>query len=147
MRRNRADRLFFKERRNRRILITMEVYDVIYVDDEDTLTSLFNRLSQTIYPGKRVRTYTDIGDLLDDLRNRRVVARNWLVDIMMRKMDINGYQIAEEVRKKYGNKVRVYYYTALNEAAVKTNPSVKYANGVFYKCQDTPMDVLERIFR
>jgi response regulator RpfG family c-di-GMP phosphodiesterase len=87
-------------------------YDVIYVDDEPTMTTIFNQVVNMKYQQWRAITFNDPQALYTRIEARSISARVWIVDLMMPEK--NGIQIAQAVRATGDFSAVLIGYTALD---------------------------------
>jgi DNA-binding response OmpR family regulator len=101
----------------------VEQYDVIYIDDERTMTTLFATFIQVKYPNWRFHTYNDSMQAWIEIMEDRVEAKVWLLDIMMPVKD--GTAIAEALAKYANPAPAILGYTALDPLSLKENAEYK----------------------
>lgn len=118
--------------------MAMYTFDIIYVDDEGQLTVMFESFMSMLYDAKySVRTYNDPRTLSDEVRNDKTGAALWLLDVMMDGID--GVELADQIRKKFGDTVLIFAFTALDATTLSSNYSKSSAfTGVFNKI--SPLD-------
>jgi DNA-binding NtrC family response regulator len=98
-------------------------YDVIVVDDEQSVTEIFQQYVAWKYKDWRFLAFNNSMSLYEAITQGELTAKVWVVDIMMPKK--NGTEIAEVIRKKLGEKPVVLAYTALDRRVLETDESYK----------------------
>lgn len=122
-------------------------FDLICVDDEITMTSLFQTVLDLINLETglelRAKTYNNTLDVIRDLQENGVDAKIWLLDIMMPNGQKNGLDLAKIIRSCRKDTF-IYAFTALNSSLIME----KYAtNGLLdgaYNKSGSPLDVILR---
>jgi DNA-binding NarL/FixJ family response regulator len=87
-------------------------YDVVYVDDEPTMTTIFNQVVNLKYQMWRTTAFTDSLALFDRIQARSITSRVWVIDLMMPER--NGIQIAQAIRASGDFSAVLIAYTALD---------------------------------
>jgi CheY-like chemotaxis protein len=87
-------------------------YDIIYVDDEPTMTTIFSQVVSMKYPQWRSITFNDSQSLYTRIEARSISSRVWIVDLMMPGK--NGIQIAQAIRASGDFSAVLVGYTALD---------------------------------
>jgi len=105
-------------------------YDIICVDDETHMTSMFKSVINFIFEEAgttlRINTYNSTNDVLRDIQEKKVSAKVWLLDIMMQRGELNGVELAERLRMLFpSQKMYIYAFTALNPNVIVE----RYAKG------------------
>ena len=90
----------------------IDQYDVIYVDDEPTMTAIFNQMVNLKYRHWRILAVNDSESLFKRIEERSISAAVWIVDLMMPGK--NGVQIAQAVRGAGDFSAALIGYTALD---------------------------------
>jgi DNA-binding NtrC family response regulator len=98
-------------------------YDVIVVDDEPSVTEIFQQYVAWKYKDWRFLAFNNAKSLYDAIMGGEVAAKVWVVDIMMPAK--NGTEIAEAVRQKQGERPVVLAYTALDRRVLETDENYK----------------------
>ena len=102
----------------------MERYDIVFIDDESTLTEIFGHFIRVKHPGWRFATFCDSQKAYEQIVNKRISATVWIVDMMMPVK--NGAQIAEAIRSATnGEGTVVLGYSALDRIEIKHNEALK----------------------
>jgi CheY-like chemotaxis protein len=104
-------------------MTTPNQYDVIVVDDEPSVTEIFQQYVGWKYKDWRFLAFNNSMSLYDAISRGELAAKVWVVDIMMPKK--NGTEIAEMIRKKLGEKPVVLAYTALDRRVLETDENYK----------------------
>jgi DNA-binding NtrC family response regulator len=104
-------------------MTTPTLYDVIVVDDEPSVTEIFQQYVTWKYRDWRFLAFNNSKSLYDSIARGELAARVWVVDIMM--PTVNGTQIAEVIRQKLGDKPVVLAYTALDRRVLETDDNYK----------------------
>ncbi len=111
--------------------MSMENFDVIYIDDEPTMTDIFNQFVNYKFKHWRASAYTNSQELYDKIIANEVSAVVWIVDIMMPQK--NGTQIAEVVSRESQPGTVILGYTALDQHSLGTRPEYKEGLRFFSK--------------
>ncbi len=91
----------------------MNKYDVVFIDDEKTLTEIFQHYALTKFKDWQFITFTNSSLAYNQIVNHRLSARVWIVDMMMPGK--NGADIAAAIRENQnGSRPVVWAYTALD---------------------------------
>lgn len=98
-------------------------YDVIVVDDEPSVTEIFQQYVAWKYKDWRFLAFNSSVSLYDAIDREELAAKVWVVDIMMPKK--NGTEIAEAIRQHHGSKPVVLAYTALDRRVLETDDNYK----------------------
>lgn len=106
--------------------MTMNNYDVIYIDDEPTMTDIFNQFVNFKFKHWRAVSYTNSQDLYDKIKANEISAVVWIVDIMMPQK--NGTEIAAAVNAECEPGTIILGYTALDTHTLETKP--EYRDGL-----------------
>jgi CheY-like chemotaxis protein len=119
----------------------MPAFDVVFIDDEVTLTEIFQYFVLIHYKDWRFTTFSNASMAYDQIVNHQLSAAVWIVDMMMPGK--NGAQIAEAIRANQNGDIPVVLaYTALdrNELARydEYKNGIKYFSGVINKREDLP---------
>ena len=90
----------------------MADFDVVFIDDEASLTDIFQHYVLMKYKDWRFTTFTSANLVYEQITKQDLKAAVWIVDMMMPGK--NGAQIAEAIRSNHGNGPVVLAYTALD---------------------------------
>jgi len=119
-------------------MVETNEFDVIVVDDEPSVTQIFQQYILWKYKSWRFTTFNNSSNLFDAITKFELSAKVWIVDIMMPKK--NGVEIAEAVRKHLGDKPVILAYTALDRRVLETEAiykwGLKYFNHFINKKED-----------
>jgi len=100
------------------------LFDVIVVDDEPSVTQIFQQYILWKYKNWRFTTFNNSSTLFECITNTELTAKVWIVDIMMPKK--NGVDIAQAIRHYLGAKPVVLAYTALDRRVFETDATYKH---------------------
>ncbi len=118
--------------------MAMQNFDVIYIDDEPTMTDIFTQFVNFKFKHWRACAFTNSQELYEKIVANEVSAVVWIVDIMMPQK--NGIDIAEAIRQENGEKPVVLAYTALDRRVLETESTyqrgLKYFNHFINKKED-----------
>lgn len=106
--------------------MAMENYDVIYCDDEPTMTDIFNQYVGWKYKHWRACAFNNSQELYDKIVSNEVSAVVWIIDIMMPQK--NGTEIAAAVTGECEAGTVVLGYTALDPHSLDSRP--EYHDGL-----------------
>lgn len=106
----------------------MPGYDVVFVDDEVSLTEIFQHYVLARYNQWRFLTFHNSQSLYKEITMNHLTATVWIIDLMMPGK--NGVDIAESIRKLHGNKATLIAYTALDRDDLRRDET--YASGLHY---------------
>ena len=113
-------------------------YDVIFIDDEVSLTDIFQQYIIWKYKEWNFMTFNNSMMAYNAIVSNRVTAKVWIVDMMMPQK--NGADIAEAIRLQNGDKPVILAYTALDRRALESNEvygnGIKYFNHIINKRED-----------
>ena len=117
----------------------MPEFDVIFIDDEVTLTEIFQYFVMTKYKKWRFTTFCNAPQAYSQIVDQRLTASVWIVDMIMPGK--NGAQIAEAIRaNQNGDRPVVLAYTALDRSDLKRfkeyKESIQHFSGVINKRED-----------
>jgi CheY-like chemotaxis protein len=101
-----------------------QLYDVIILDDEVSLTDLFQQYILWKYKEWRFLTLNNSQVTYDAIVSGKVGARVWVVDLMMPNK--NGSDIAEAIRTHLGPLPIILAYTALDRHTIETHENYKH---------------------
>jgi len=104
-------------------MVNAPQYDVIVVDDEPSVTDIFQQYILWKYKDWRFLTFNNSTSLYESIQRGELTAKVWIVDVMMPKK--NGTEIAEAIRDKQGNQPVVLAYTALERRVLETDENYK----------------------
>jgi CheY-like chemotaxis protein len=118
----------------------MPDFDVVFIDDEVSLTEIFQHYVLWKYKDWRFATFTNPNLVYQEIVNNNLNATVWIVDMMMPGK--NGAQVAGAIRKKLGNTPVIYAYTALDREELVKKDEYKdgmvHFNQVINKREDLP---------
>jgi len=106
--------------------MTDKIYDVVIIDDESTVTDLFQQFILWKYKDWNFLTFNNSDILHAAISNRTISSRVWVIDMMMPGK--NGADLAVTIREIYGDKPILLAYTALDKRTLETQKS--YAHGI-----------------
>lgn len=119
----------------------MTVFDVVFIDDEVTLTEIFQYFVMTKYKNWRFTTFSNANLAFDQIVNQGLSASVWIVDVMMPGK--SGAQIAKAIRaNQNGDTPVVLAYTALDRIDLKYykeyREGIEHFSGVINKREELP---------
>jgi len=100
--------------------MAMNNYDVIFIDDETTMTDIFQQYVTWKYKHWRACSFSDSRDLFDKITTNQVSAVVWIVDIMMPGR--NGTEIASAIQRECAPGTIILAYTALDMHSLDSRP-------------------------
>jgi CheY-like chemotaxis protein len=106
----------------------MAKFDVIFVDDEISLTEIFQHYVLWKYKEWRFVTFTNSVMVYNEVVNDTLSAKVWIIDMMM--PNTNGAELAQAIRKKNGETPVLLAYTALDRQALQSQD--QYREGLHY---------------
>jgi DNA-binding response OmpR family regulator len=106
--------------------MTDKIYDVVIIDDESTVTDLFQQFILWKYKDWDFLTFNNSDILHAAVENRTITSRVWVIDMMMPGK--NGADLAVTIREIYGDKPVLLAYTALDKRTLETQKA--YAHGI-----------------
>jgi DNA-binding NtrC family response regulator len=106
-----------------------EHYDVVYVDDEPTMTTIFNQVVNLKYQHWRAIAFNDSQVLYDRIEAGGISASVWILDLMMPEK--NGIQIANAIRRAGDANAVLIGYTALDLQALGRSTEYNCAMDLF----------------
>jgi DNA-binding NtrC family response regulator len=116
----------------------MSTYDVIFIDDEVSLTDIFQQYVIWKYKEWNFMTFNNSQTAFNAIVDDRVSARVWIVDMMMPQK--NGAEIAEAIRSRNGQGPVILAYTALDKRALESNDTyrggMQHFNHIINKRED-----------
>ncbi len=116
----------------------MSAYDVIFIDDEASLTEIFQHYVLAKYKSWRFLTFSNSVSAYNEIVHNDLQATVWIVDMMMPGR--NGAQIASAIRTSCGSSPVVLAYTALDRQELydheEYRDSVDHFNQVMNKRED-----------
>jgi len=101
----------------------MDQYDLIYVDDESTMTAIFEQMVKLKYRQWRAAAFSDSQSLYERITAKQIAARVWIIDLMMPK--VNGVEIAQAIRQSGDSEAKLIAYTALDPQTLSRNPGYR----------------------
>jgi len=93
--------------------MAMQNFDVIYIDDEPTMTDIFTQFVNYKFKHWRACAFTNSQELYEKIIANEVSAVVWIVDIMMPQK--NGTEIAAAVKNECAPGTVILGYTALDQ--------------------------------
>ena len=113
-------------------------YDVVIIDDEVSVTDLFQQYIIWKFPDWRFMTFNNSQIAHTAISNGHLLAKVWVIDMMMPNK--NGADIAEVVREMQGAKPVLLAYTALEKRTLETQDAYRqgmhHFNHVINKRED-----------
>ena len=113
-------------------------YDVIIIDDETSVTDIFQQYILWKYKDWRFMTFNNSQIAYEAIVNGRITAEVWIIDMMMPNK--NGAEIAEAVREQQGSDPILLAYTALERRTLNTHEAyrhgMKHFNHMINKRED-----------
>ena len=113
-------------------------YDVVIIDDEVSVTDIFQQYIIYKYKDWRFMTFNNSQMAHAAITNGQLEAKVWVIDMMMPNK--NGADIAEAVRENQGEDSVVLAYTALEKRTLETQDAyrhgMKHFNHVINKRED-----------
>jgi DNA-binding NtrC family response regulator len=103
-------------------------YDVVIIDDESSVTDIFQQYIIWKYNNWRFLTFNNSQIAHDAIVNGQITSKVWVIDMMMPQK--NGADIAEAVRQGQDGKSVLLAYTALERRTLETQEA--YKNGINY---------------
>lgn len=118
--------------------MTSPAYDVIIIDDEVSVTDIFQQYILWKYASWRFMTFNNPQLAYDAIMSGQLSARVWVIDMMMPQK--NGADIATAVRQAQGEQPVLLAYTALERRTLETQEAyrhgIKHFNHVINKRED-----------
>ena len=113
-------------------------YDVIFIDDEATLTDIFQQYVIWKYKDWNFLTFNNSALAHSAIISNRISSVVWIIDMMMPHK--NGSDIARAIRTQSGDKPILLAYTALDRRVLESNDSYRdglpYFNHIINKAED-----------
>ena len=113
-------------------------YDVVIIDDEVSVTDIFQQYIIWKYKDWRFMTFNNSQLAHTAITNGRIAASVWVIDMMMPNK--NGADIATAVRDAQGSKPILLAYTALEKRTLETQDAYRHGmhhfNHVINKRED-----------
>ena len=103
--------------------MAMNNYDVIYIDDEPTMTDIFTQFVNYKFKNWRACSYNNSQELFEKISAHDVSAVVWIIDIMMPQK--NGTEIAAAVAAQCEPGTVILGYTALDPYSLDSRPEYK----------------------
>jgi DNA-binding NtrC family response regulator len=100
--------------------MAMTNYDVIYIDDESSMTDIFSHYAAFKYQHWRIRAFTNSQEAFDKIRSNEISSVVWIVDIMMPQK--NGTEVAAAIQSECQAGTVVLGYTALDPYTLEQRP-------------------------
>lgn len=121
----------------------MPVVDVVFIDDEVSLTEIFQHYVLAKYKDWRFLAFSNSNTAYQEIMHHQLTATVWIIDLMMPGK--NGADIAQAVRRKHGQTPIVLAYTALDRQDIQKHDEYRegmvYFNKVINKMED-PLSLL-----
>jgi len=118
--------------------MTGKIYDVVIIDDEKTVTDLFQQFILWKYEDWNFLTFNNPEILYGAINNGQIVSHVWVIDMMMPGK--NGADIAVAVRNQQGTTPVLLAYTALDKRSLESQDAyrhgMKHFNHVLNKRED-----------
>ena len=116
----------------------MSEFDVVFIDDEPSITEIMQHYVLWKYRDWRFATFTNPVMVYNEIVNDKLTAKVWLIDMMMPGK--NGAEIARAIRKKNGEQPMLIAYTALDRQELQSqeqySTGMKYFDKVINKKED-----------
>ena len=122
----------------------MQKYDMIYLDDEVSLTKLFEIFVKGLFPGRNILTFNHPKNFLELVQKKEIDSKVWLIDIMLPGKE-NGFEIAKLIRATYPD-ANIYFYTALPQSSIDPIKGEFEEKRIRQKGDD-PADLLYSMFK
>ncbi len=117
-----------------------QTYDVVIIDDEPSVTDLFQHYILWKYKSWHFMTFNNPSILFTAVSSGQVAAKVWVLDMMMPQK--NGADLAVAIREQQGHAPIIMAYTALEKRSLETNPAyqhgIHHLNQVINKREDIP---------
>ncbi|MEW5871636.1 MAG: response regulator [Chloroflexota bacterium] len=124
----------------------MSSFDVVFIDDEPSITEIFQHYVLWKYKNWRFVTFNNPVLAYNEIIGNQLSATVWIIDMMMPGK--NGAEIASAIRSKSGESPVLLAYTALDRQALQTQEQyrsgLKHFNRVINKKEDLS-DVLSLV--
>ena len=118
--------------------MTTPNYDVVIIDDEVSVTDIFQQYIIYKFKDWRFITFNNSQMAFDTISKGKITSKVWVIDMMMPNK--NGADIAEAVRESQGDAPVVLAYTALEKRTLETQEAyshgMKHFNHVINKRED-----------
>jgi DNA-binding NarL/FixJ family response regulator len=115
-------------------------FDVVIIDDEVTVTDLFQQFILFKYKDWNFMVFNNSSMLHTAIKSGEISSKVWVLDMMMPEK--NGADLAVAIREAQGLDPILLAYTALNKRSLETQPAyqhgVKHFNHVINKREDIP---------
>ena len=99
-------------------------YDVVIIDDESSVTDIFQQYIIWKYSDWRFLTFNNSQIAHEAIVNGQIGSKVWVIDMMMPQK--NGADIAEAVRQGQGSNPVLLAYTALERRTLETQDAYKH---------------------
>jgi len=106
----------------------MSDFDVIFIDDEVSLTEIFQHYVLADYKHWRFTTFSNAAMVYKEIVTGHLSSTVWIVDLMMPGK--NGVQVAEAIRAFHGQQPTLIAYTALDRGDLQRHE--EYRNGIHH---------------
>ena len=124
----------------------MPAYDVIFIDDEASLTEIFQHFVLAKYKDWRFQAFSNANLAYNQIIDNQLTATVWIIDLMMPGK--SGMEIAGAIREQDGHNPIVLAYTALDHQDLRMEE--EYRDGLLHfdkvvnKMED-PVRLLSRV--
>ena len=106
--------------------MAMTNFDVVYIDDEHSMTEIFTQFVAYKYQHWRACSFTNSQEAFDKICSNEISSVVWIVDIMMPQK--NGTEIAVAIQHECQPGTVVLGYTALDHHSLERKP--EYQEGL-----------------
>lgn len=106
----------------------MSAYDVIFIDDEVSLTEIFQHFVLAKYKDWRFQAFSNANLAYSQIVDNQLTATVWIIDLMMPGK--NGMEIAGAIREQNGHNPIVLAYTALDNQDLRREEG--YRDGLLH---------------
>ena len=103
--------------------MAMSNFDVIYIDDESSMTDIFGHYAAIKYKHWRTCSFTNSQEAFDKIRSNEISSVVWIVDMMMPQK--NGTEVAAAIQGECQPGTVVLGYTALDPHTLEHKPEYK----------------------
>jgi CheY-like chemotaxis protein len=112
----------------------MDTYDVVFIDDEEFMTEIFQHFVARKYADWRCVAFNDSAAVQEQITNQALAARVWIVDLMM--PEVSGAQVAEAIRANHPEnrnweETLVVAYTALERSELLRHAEFRHSMHLF----------------
>ena len=100
-------------------------YDLVIIDDEVSVTDLFQQYILWKFPNWRFMTFNNSQIAYNAITSGHILAKVWVIDMMMPNK--NGADIAIAVRDIQGDSPVLLAYTALEKRTLETQDAYRHS--------------------